>query len=254
MKNFVAFLKKELLESVRTYKLLIILTVFFVFGMMSPLTAKLLPEILSSFMPEGIKITIIEPTAVDAWAQFFKNISQLGLFMTVILFSGILSTELSKGTLINMLTKGLSRSAVILSKFTSMAIIWTLSYTAAFIITWGYAIYLFPGDIVSNLLLSVFCLWLFGLFLLSLLLLGATLTKSNYGCLLLTGAVIGVLMFCNIVPNVQKYSPISLAAFNVSLLTNAVAASELLWPIVITSLCASACVIASVLIFNKNQI
>lgn len=254
MRNFAAFLKKELLESVRTYRLLIILTVFFVFGMMSPLTAKLLPEILSSYMPEGIEITIVEPVAVDAWAQFFKNISQVGLFLTVILFSGILSTELTRGTLINMLTKGLSRSTVILSKFTSMAAIWTMSYAAAFFITWGYTIYLFPGDKVLNLLFSIFCLWLFGLFLLALLLLGATLTRNNYGCLLLTGAVIVALMFCNIVPNVQKYSPLSLAAFNVSLLTNAVAVSELLLPIVITSLCALACVIASVLIFNKNQI
>lgn len=70
--------------------------------MMSPLAAKLLPQILAS---EGISITLPDPSAIDSWSQFFKNISQMGLIVTVILFSGVLGTELSKGTLINMLTK-----------------------------------------------------------------------------------------------------------------------------------------------------
>ncbi len=33
-----------------------------------------MPELIGSFMPEGIEITISEPTALDSWAQFFKNI------------------------------------------------------------------------------------------------------------------------------------------------------------------------------------
>ncbi|WP_222860725.1 hypothetical protein [Paenibacillus antibioticophila] len=92
------------------------IAVFFIVGMLSPLTAKLMPELLSSFLPEGMTLTIAEPTALDAWIQFFKNTSQMGLILIVILFSGILGTELTRGTLINMLTKGLSRHAVILSK------------------------------------------------------------------------------------------------------------------------------------------
>jgi ABC-2 type transport system permease protein len=107
MKNYVAILEKELLESVRSYKLFIMLIVFFIFGIMSPLTAKLLPELLSSMVPEGITITLTEPAAIDSWMQFFKNVSQMGLIVMLLVFSGIIGVELSRGTLINMLTKGL---------------------------------------------------------------------------------------------------------------------------------------------------
>ena len=44
MNYFTVFFKKELMESVRTYKLLIMLTIFLVFGIMNPLTAKLTPD------------------------------------------------------------------------------------------------------------------------------------------------------------------------------------------------------------------
>jgi len=44
MNNYFAFLKKELLENIRTYKMLIMLLVFFVFGIMNPLTRP--PKIL----------------------------------------------------------------------------------------------------------------------------------------------------------------------------------------------------------------
>ena len=54
MRGYLAFVKKELLEQVRTYKLLILLLVFFIFGMLSPLMAKLMPEILSQMPMDGI--------------------------------------------------------------------------------------------------------------------------------------------------------------------------------------------------------
>jgi ABC-2 type transport system permease protein len=254
MRNYFAFLKKEYLESARTYKLLILLIVFFVFGILSPLTAKLLPEIMSSVMTDGIVINLPEPAAIDSWTQFFKNISQMGLFVTVILFSGILSTELSKGTLVNMLTKGLSRSTVILSKFTSMATLWTMSYILAFVVALGYTVYLFPHDAIYNLLFSVFCLWLFGVFLLAALMFASTLVKNNYGCLLITGAFLVVLIILNMIPGLQKFNPLSLATNNVALLTNEVEISKLIFAVVIAIVFSLLLVTASVMVFRKRQI
>ena len=254
MRNYLAFLKKELLESARTYKLLIILIVFFVFGILSPLTAKLLPDIMSSVMTDGIIINLPEPAAIDSWMQFFKNISQMGLFVTVILFSGILSTELSKGTLVNMLTKGLSRSTVILSKFTSMATLWTISYILAFVVALGYTVYLFPNDTMSNLLFSVFCLWLFGIFLLAVLMFASTLVKSNYGCLLITGAFLVVLLIFNMFPGLQNFNPLSLATNNIALLTNDAEVSKLSFAVAIAIVCSLLLIMASVMVFRKRQL
>jgi len=149
-----AFLKKEFFEYTKTYKLFIMLMIFIIFGITNPLIAKLMPEIVGSLVTDGVVITLPEPTAYDAWAQFFKNATQMGLFVMVILFSGVLSSELSKGTLINLLTKGLSRTAVILSKYTCMVSVWTISISLCFGLTYGYTAYLFPQGETSNLLIT----------------------------------------------------------------------------------------------------
>ena len=83
MRGYTKKKKKEGTEHLRTYRIFILLTVFFLFGMMSPLAAKLLPQILASAMPEGISITLPDPSAIDSWSQFFKNISK---FILIFLF------------------------------------------------------------------------------------------------------------------------------------------------------------------------
>lgn len=254
MRGYSAFLKKELIEQVRTYRLFIMLTVFFIFGMMSPLAAKLLPEILASAMPEGISITLADPVALDSWSQFFKNISQMGLIVTVILFGGVLSTELSKGTLINMLTKGLSRSAVIASKFSAMILLWTAAYALAFLVGLGYTAYLFPGQTLPHLGFSVFCLWMFGVFLLSTLLLAASLTKNTFGALLLLCLVLGGLLLANIFPDWQAFNPLMLSSQNVALLGGATAVSEMTKSLIVTASATVAFLGLSVVIFRKRAL
>lgn len=254
MKEYLAFLKKEIIEYAKTYKLLIMLSVFALFGITNPLVAKLLPEILKNFSTDGITIAVPEPTAYDSWQQFFKNATQMGLIITVIIFSGILSSELSKGTLINLLTKGLSRTAVMLSKYTSMVLVWTASIAVCFGLTFVYTVYLFPEDETGNLLFSVFCLWLFGLFLLASILFSASLTKSSYGCLLLTGAIVAACMIINIIPSAHKYNPISLSTDNMGLIMNTIEVSSLYGSILISFLLSIILVMFSVMIFRKKQL
>lgn len=254
MKGYLAFLKKEIFEYTKTYKLFIMLMVFAVFGITNPLMTKLMPDILESLMTGDVIITLPEPTAYDAWTQFFKNATQMGLIVMAILFSGVLSSELSKGTLINMLTKGLSRTSVILSKYTCMVLVWTVSIALCFGLTYVYTVFLFPQDEISNLLFSVFCLWLFGLFLLAAMLFSSALSKSNYGCLLITGIVVVACMIVNVIPAAHKYNPISLSTDNMGLLMKSVEVSSLNNAILISCLFSMIFVLLSVLIFRKKQL
>ena len=45
MRTYLSFTKKEFTENWRTFKLMIMLVVFLIFGLMSPLMAKLTPNI-----------------------------------------------------------------------------------------------------------------------------------------------------------------------------------------------------------------
>ena len=87
MKIFIALLKKEYLESVRNKKLFIMSFIFLFLGILGPITAKISPEILKSFLGEELAKGLQEPTFIDSWAQFFKNITQLGFIFIAIIFN-----------------------------------------------------------------------------------------------------------------------------------------------------------------------
>ena len=254
MKHCIVFLKKEMLEYQRTYKLLVMLLVFLILGIMNPLTAKLTPDLLAKFMPEGVSITLPKPSSLDSWAQFYKNTTQMGLIVTVLVVSGVVSSELSRGTLIILLTKGLPRKAVIAAKYASMLALWSASLLLSFLVTWAYTVYIFPDDRSGNLLFSGFGLWLFGAFLLAVLLFAAVLVKNAYGSLLITGAVVVILAILNIAPAIQKYNPLSLAARNMELVMRNIQPASL-WPAVIVTVVAAAALLgASVMMFQKKQL
>jgi ABC-2 type transport system permease protein len=254
MKGYIAFTKKEVLESLRTYRVLILFLVAFLVGMLSPITAKLMPEIFKSLQLDGIVITLPPPVALDAYAQLFKNMTQIGMLVVLLVFSGMLSNEIMKGTLIPMLTKGLSRSAVILAKFTVSLTIWTLALFLSFITTYGYTAYLFGSGNQPNLLFSVFCLWLFGAFLLSLILLSSSFMPGNFGGLTLTAMLIVVMMILDVFPKLHQFNPIALSSQNVALLEGAVKVSELM-PIIFITLCMIILSLGgSMVIFKKKRL
>lgn len=254
MTHYVAFLKKEILESIRTYKLFIMLAVFAIFGLLSPLAALMTPYLIKNLLPGGQLIPIQDPTAIDSWTQFFKNITQMGVMVMVLIFSGIVITEISKGTLINILTKGLSRTVVILAKFTLMGVVWTLSLLLAFFICWLYTAYYFSADDIHHLLFSIFCLWLYGIFLLALLLLASTLTNTIYSCLMIVGLVFVTCMLLNIIPDVQQYNPVTLSLRNMDLLVNHLEPNFFYPTIAVTIGSIIALLTFSILVFRKKQI
>lgn len=253
MRTFIAFTKKELYEMAKTYKLFLMGIVFFVLGVTNPLLAKLTPEIMKNYLPEGMVIKIQNPTALDSWAQFFKNVPQMGLLVLLIAFCGIISNEISKGTLTNLLTKGLSRKTVLLSKFTASNIIWAISFWICFLISYGYTKY-YWDDSVYNLLFSVSCVWIFGIMLLSLSLLGEVLKSNNYGALMFTGMNVVIMLLLKIIPNALKYNPVSLITSNMELISNSKSPSDFYICLVITGIITIFSLVFALSIFDKKKL
>lgn len=214
MRNYFFFLKKELKEGIKTYKLPILLCIFFIFGVLSPMTAKFLPKLLPSLLGEGMNFEIPEPSSMDSWTQYFKNINQLGFVVVILIFSGILSHEFEKGTLINLLTKGLSRTTVLLSKLTYMIVVWTVNLVLSFLITWGYTVYYFSDGKSPHLFSGIFPVWLFGCLLLSVFLFSATLFEKSSGSLLIMVLFTAAGLFLSIIDRIAKFNPFSLVQKN----------------------------------------
>lgn len=210
MKQFMAFVHKEWLEQIRTGRFWILLVLFALFGILSPALAKMTPwlyEILSGTMEEqGIVIKGVEVTALMSWQQYYKNIS-LMLIVLVVMFSNILTGEYQKGTLVNVLTKGLPRWKVIAAKAWVQFLVWTLCYWAAFGITYGYTVYFWDNSIVSHWFMGGACIYLLGIWLISLIYLGSVLFHNNMSVILFTGGIVAACYLAGIVPDAAGYLP-----------------------------------------------
>ena len=253
MRGFIAFSKKELTENTRNFRLLIMLAIFLIFGLMSPLLAKFTPQLMEALMP-NLAEAFENPTALDSWMQFYKNVSSLGLSLTIILFSSCLSGEYAKGTLTIMLTKGLSRPAVVLSKFSAAAIILTVSYWLSFGVTYGYTAYLWPGASLPHVFFAACALWIAGILYLCILMLGCVLFQQAFTSILFLLVITVIMGLLEQIEQTAGFSPVILVSKNIDLLSGAVTVSYFTIPFIVSIFTSAALLIMSIVVFNKKQL
>ena len=160
--------------------------------------------------------------------------TQMGIIVILLVFGGVISNELTRGTLVNVLAKGLGRHTVILAKYTAMVVMWTVALVFSGLINQGYTMYLFDTSDISNLIFSILCLWLFGVYLLSLIILSSVLAVGSFGGLILTVVVLGGLLLLDLFPKLEKVNPIYLSSRNMDFITGVLTPSDALLQVLIT--------------------
>jgi ABC-2 type transport system permease protein len=166
MTGLAPLLKKELMEQLRTYKLLIVGVIFVLFGISTPLMLKYLPEILELAGGQGLEITIPPPTGVQSLTEYAGTIGQLGVLLAVLMVMGSIANERKNGTAIITLSKPVSRAAFVNAKFAAAGITFFASLFIASVFCYGYTVWLIEkADLAAfigqNLLIGmflVFCL------------------------------------------------------------------------------------------------
>lgn len=208
-----AFLKKEWMEWSRTGRLLLLLLVFVVLGIMNPAVAKLTPwlmEALSeSLSDSGLVTTAVKVDAMTSWAQFYKNIP-MGLIAFLLACSGNFAEEYEKGTLILAITRGLSRRKIVAAKAVLLYGTWTGLYFLCFGITYGYNAYFWDNGIAGNLGFAAACTWLFGVWMIAVLICFSAALKSSSQVLLGTGGVAVGVYLLGMFPKLSPYLPVKL--------------------------------------------
>ncbi len=256
MKSLLAFMKKEYLEAARTGKILLVILLFVLFGIMNPAIAKLTPWLMEMFadtMAEsGLIVTDIQVDAMTSWTQFFKNIP-IALIAFVLIFSDIFTKEYKSGTLLLVLTKGLSRYKVVLAKTALLLSLWTVGYGICFAITYGYNAYFWDNGIANPLFFSAAIWWLFGVWVICLIVLFSTLLRNNTGVSLGTGGTVLLAYLLRIIPKGKAYSPTTLMDAN-SLLIGADGAEAYIKAIAVAAALCIVCVAVSIPVINRKQL
>lgn len=253
--TFKAFFKKELMEIMRTSKIIILPALFLFFGVMSPLAARYMNEILSLVgEQQGVSIRFPDPTYVEAYAEFFKNLYFMMIIVTILVFAGTVAEEKTKGTIVLVMTKSLSRNGFIMGKLTAAILLFTFSYVLGTAICMYYTSLLFAEFINPGILAGTAVFWLFGLLMLTLTLLTSLLCRS-----MSTSAVFafaGYLLVSAIasLPYIGRYSPGALQGLSSELASGSGLPGDALAPATVTFILAAALTVSALFIFRKQEL
>jgi len=235
MTGLVAFLRKELTEIRRTWRLWVIPGMLVFLGLTSPVIAVLTPALVHSMAATqpGVVIQLPAPTALDASGQFLKNLDQFVLIAVVIAGAGVVSGERSSGTAILVLTKPLSRGAFVIAKIVSQVMLLVAATALGTAACVGMMALLFDGSNAPRLVTAV-ALWLLYA---SLLVVVMTLT----------------LLFSNWSP-AAHYSFLGLLPAMHDALTGESQASSLGWPLTTAAAAIALGTAATVRIFEQQEL
>ena len=256
MKTWNALMKKEWMEQVRTEKLMILGTVFVLFGIMNPAIAKLTPWLLKtmadSLAESGMIVTDVTVSALDSWVQFFKNIP-MALIIFVLVEGGIFTREYQSGTLVLALTKGLDRKKVVLTKALTLFLLWSVGYWLCFGITYGYNMYFWDNAVANHLLFSVTGWWLFGVWVIALMILFSSVATANTGVFLGAGGGALAAYLVSLFPKLKLYSPAMLTEAN-ALIYGKEEPTGYMTAIVVTIVTGIICLVGSLVLIKKKKL
>lgn len=211
MNGFGLLLAKELREAWRTRRLPIVALMFVAVGIISPLTAKYLADILKLAVGDQIPVPIPPADAATAIGQLQKNLGQLGALAAIALAMGSVAGELDRGTAALVLAQPVARPAFLLAKLAGIGIVLGVSTLLAVGVAWAYTVVLFePVPFLGWVAMAVLS-WLALFAWAAITLLASTATGSTTAAAGIGFVALVVISLLAVVPTLDHLLPTGLA-------------------------------------------
>ncbi|MCL2773631.1 MAG: ABC transporter permease subunit [Oscillospiraceae bacterium] len=261
MNSFNLFFRKEIVELVKTVKGVVLTIVFLFLAISAPLITKLTPEILkaaggSASQDEMNVLTSIipTPTSVESYKQFVSNFSTIGLLAIIIVFAGIVANEKAKNTAAYILTKNISRTQFIFSKFASAVVFILVSLIISAGVLKLYTDLLFDDNLVDFKYFIIFFafLFLYIFFILTIVLFSSIISKNVTSATFIAFLIFIAFSILPSIPKIGKYTPAKLNDLGIMLQSTKV--SDLTINIIVTVLCSVAFILIGIKLFNRQEL
>ena len=254
MNGYLVFARKEAQEIFRTWRIWVLPAIVLFFAVSGPIIARFTPQIVGAVAGAQLgHLVLPPPTYRDAYGSWIKNLSQVTLFALIIIYGGIVSSEVRSGTVLLVLTKPLSRGAFVVVKIVVNCVFIAVLLGAGTLVTWALTAAVF-GKAPAGPLWSGAAVWLvLAILYIAIMSLLSVAIGSATGA---AGAGIGVFAVLSIAAiwkPLSDYSPAGLAGHAASLAAHT-ATSSALWP-VLSSLVLSVILAAvAVILFRTREL
>jgi ABC-2 type transport system permease protein len=237
----------------RTWRIWVLPGILLFFALTGPVLARFTPEIVGSLAGDQLAgFTLPTPTYLDAYAQWVKNLSQIGLFALIIIYGNIISSEQKNGTAVLVLTKPVSRTVFVVSKAAVHAAFLAVLLVVGTLVTWGVTALVFDQPAGAPLWSSALTWLVLGILFIAIMTLFSVLIGSQAGA---AGAGLGTYALISIAAiwkPLGTYSPAALTTQPAELAAGQDAST--LWPVLTSLLLAAALVALAALAFHRKDL
>ncbi|MGB9374882.1 MAG: hypothetical protein WCA82_12065 [Jiangellales bacterium] len=250
-----SIVRLEWLRLWRTYRLLILVMAFAFFGLLGPLTAAYLPEIISLASQSddlGLAVDLPEPVPADGIIQYIGNVSQIGIIVVAALASLALAVDARPGLSAFYRTRQKSPASWIVPRWaaTSLAAAaaWTVGLLAAI-----YETVLLIGPLPVTAMLVGWGAWVVYLaFAVAVVALVAGFVRASVGVTAVSVGLLLAMALLGLIPQISEWLPSHLVGAPSALAAEAAVASDYL-PAVAVSVAATATALVGATALAKRR-
>lgn len=148
MTTFKAYFKKEIMESKRQYKYIILAVGIIAFAILDPFMLKLLPKILEKQL-QGNLSSLFIATPKSSINNYIKDLFQIGSLFIVFTLASSLNDEINGEKLVFPYSKGSKPIGIVLAKIIHYTIVVTILTFIGFLTCYYYGSILLQGEKVA---------------------------------------------------------------------------------------------------------
>lgn len=202
-------LAKEVVEAWRTYRLAILCGIFVVIGIAVPLLVRFLPRLLRWFGATG-ELGLEDLGVADVVEVLVRNVTLIGGIAAILLTMGSIAGERRRGTLGLVLSRPVSRAAVIWAKFVALGMAFGLATGLAVLAAWLYSALFFSPQAALPWGQLGAVLWLSSMVHVAVTLFGSVMAATPLGAGMLGLAFVAVMSLASNVTSLARLLPVGL--------------------------------------------
>lgn len=222
----------ELLRLVRTGRIWIVVGIYTLFGVLGPISATYLPEIIERF-GGGVEVTVPEATPVDAIGQFLSNAGQIGLLAVLAVAAGALTFDARREWAAFLRTRARSMRHLVLPRVVLPAAAGAVALATGTGVAAVLTTIMIGALPVDDLVMGTFLGALYLAFAVAVVAVAASFTRQAITAVLLSVGILVVLPILQVVAVIEPWLPSTLLGAPTALLAG-VPLAELLRAAVVT--------------------
>lgn len=249
--------QKELVENWRNFKWIWVPLVLILLAIMDPITMHYMPVILENFggLPDGTVLELPTPSTTEIMMMSLSQLDTIGLIVIVLMSMGIIANERKSGVLELTLVKPVSFTSFVTAKWTSLVLITNASLMVALLASWYYTNLLFDSIAFSSILLVMLFFGIWYTFIVSLIILFSTWTRSaGVVAALSIGSVIILSTGTSIFSTYLAWSPTQISTYIQEMLLTNTVSTDFMMTIGMTIIAIVGCLWVSVVCMEKKEI